>query len=319
MTFPEQSITALMKLGYTERESQFLYVVATFSGEFLRRQFTHYLGNAGPGGREAEFLKKAISDGHIQELGYQQDNYRRYHLSARSIYRIIGKENSANRKETGETRAYLKLRILDFVLDNFNEDYLEEEADKVRFFTEQRGISRDLLPSKIYENRHGTEATLRYFVDKFPLFVSTDAGPLSIPVFTYFEPEDGRLVSFPAHLNWYKPLLSALGNQYKLIYVADTTEHFNRAEKQFQAVLSNPHQAPAPGLLNYFRLRKLWEDNKLSQLSDQDLAELNRAEKKFSRPEHEALYQQWIRGTPQSGQLMTSQQLGLFETYFLSL
>lgn len=323
MNIPEQSVSALMKYGYTERESHFIYIVATFSGEFLRRQFTQFLGNAGRGGRETDFLKKAINAGHVHELSHRQENYRRYHLSARQIYAAIDKENSANRKRAEEIRAILKLKFLDFVLDNFNEDYLEEEADKLRFFTEQRGISRDLLPSKIYKNRHGTEATVRYFVDKFPLFVSTDAGPTAIPVFTYFEEEDERLTSFPAHLNWYKPLLFALNGQYKLIYVADDAKHFGRAEKQFQAVLSNPHRPLPPVLLNYFRLRQLWDNKRISQLSDQDLAELNRAEKRFSRPEHEKLYQQWIKGESPAitlpEQQKNNQQLGIFETCFLNL
>jgi hypothetical protein len=323
MTFRDHSIDVLIRLGYTERESQFLYLVATFSGIFLRRQFTQFLGNAGRGGREAEFLKKAISDGHIRELPHKQDNYRRYHLSARSIYRLIAKENSANRKEAGEIRANVKLRILEFVLDNFNEDYLEEEPDKTRFFTEHRGIGHELLPAKTYPSLRGAQSTARYFVDKFPLFISTDAGTTLMPVFTYFPEEDERLTNFPTHLNWYKPLFLSLKGQYKLIYVADTAQHFDRAAKQFTAVLSNPHQTHSPALLKYFRLRKLWEDNKLSQLSARDLAELNQAEKNFSRPDHEKLYQQWTRGEPPptalSRQPESHQALGQFETYFLNI
>lgn len=323
MTFPDDSIAALMRLGYTERESQFLYIVATFSGIFLRRQFTQFLGNAGQGGREADFLKKAVSQGHIRELSHKQDNYLRYHIAARLIYRLIDKENSANRKQPGEPRANVKLRMLDFVLDNSNEDYLEEEADKTRFFTEHRSISRELLPATTYQNQHGTETTVRYFVDKFPLFLSTDDGPAPIPVFTYFPEEDERLTNFPTHLNRYKPLFLSLKGQYKLVYVADTTKHFDRAEKQFTAVLSNPHQTYSPVILKYFRLRKLWEDNKLSQLSPQDLAELNQAEKKFSKPEHQKLYERWTKGEPppmpSAGPPITNPELGLFETYFLNV
>jgi hypothetical protein len=291
MKIPEQPVAALMKFGYSERESQFLYVVATFSGNFLRRHFTEFIGASGPGWPEAEFLKKGTSMGHLREIPYKRSTQHRFHLSARSVYRAIDKENSANRKEAGNSRSILKLKFLSFVLDNFNEEYLEEEADKVRFFTEQRSISRDLLPSKIYENRHGTQATVRYFV--------------------------------PAHLNWYKPLLFALKGEYKLIYVADDAKHFERAEKQFEVVLSNPHRPHPPALLNYFRLRQLWENKKISQLSDQDLAMLNRAEKTFSRPEHETLYQQWIRGGPPSmkpqAEPRTAGLHGTFETYLLNV
>jgi hypothetical protein len=322
MKIPDPSVSALMKFGYTERESQFLYIVATFSGNFLRRQFSEFAG-AARGGTDHDFLQKAISNRHVREIPYKRSSYRRYHLCARSIYGTIDKENSSNRKESSDSRAILKLKILDFILDNFNEDYLEEEADKVRFFTEQKNIGFDLLPAKIYESSQGTQATVRYFVDKFPLFVSNDNGTATIPVFAYFEDEYERVTSFAAHLNWYKPLLHALNGQYKFIYVADMVKNFNRAEKQFQAVLSSPHcQTHSPALLSYFRLRKLWEDKKLSQLSDKDLANLNRAEKKFAQPEHERLYQQWIKGEllpPISTSSTSNAELGMFETYLLSI
>ncbi len=323
MKIPEQSVSALMKFGYSERESQFLYVVATFSGNFLRRHFTEFIGASGPGWPEAEFLKKGTSMGHLREIAYKRSTQHRFHLSARSVYRAIDKENSANRKEAGDSRSILKLKFLSFVLDNFNEDYLEEEADKVRFFTEQRSISRDLLPSKTYENRHGSEATVRCFVDKFPLSIANDSNDLAVPTFTYFEDEYEKVTSFPAHLNWYKPLLLALKGQFKLIYVADTAKHFGRAEKQFEAVLSNPHRPHPPALLNYFRLRQLWENKKISQLSDQDLATLNQSEKKFSRPEHEQLYQQWVRGelpsTCPPAERSTHEVHGMLETYLLNV
>jgi hypothetical protein len=322
MKIPDHSVSALMKFGYTERESQFLYVVATFSGNFLRRQFSEFAG-AARGGTDHDFLQKAIRNRHVREIPYKRSSYRRYHLCARSIYGAIDKENSSNRKESGDSRAILKLKILDFILDNFNEDYLEEEADKVRFFTEQKNIGFNLLPAKVYESSQGTQATVRYFVDKFPLFVSNDNGTATIPVFTYFEDEYERVTSFAAHLNWYKPLLHALNGQYKFIYVADLAKNFHRAEKQFEAILSSPHyQSPSPALLNYFRLRKLWEDKKLSQLSDKDLADLNRAEKKFSQPEHEGLYQQWINGemlAPASVLSTSNTEPGMFETYLLSI
>lgn len=323
MKFPEQSINALIKFGYTERESQFLYLVATFSGNFVRRHFTDFIGAAGPGWPEAEFLKKVIQRKHVHEIPYRRSTFRRFHLAARSVYEAIDKGNSSNRKPASDFRAVLKMKMLSFVLDNFNEDYLEEEADKVAFFTEQQGISRQLLPRKNYESQRRTEHTVRYFVDKFPLFISADSRPQPIAVFTYFEEEVERLTGFPAHLNWYKPLLFSLQGQYKFIYVADTPKNFHRAEKQFEAVLANPHQAPSPALLNYFRLKRLWDERKLSQLTDSDLAALNQAEKKFSQPEHEQLYRQWVtRDQPAAhpeAERSIAPRLGTFETYLLNI
>ena len=44
MNIPIDRIDALSTFGYTEREAEFLYMVATFSGFFVQRQFASYLG-----------------------------------------------------------------------------------------------------------------------------------------------------------------------------------------------------------------------------------------------------------------------------------
>ena len=321
MIIPDQAVMALMKFGYTERESQFLYVVATFSGNFLRRHFTEFIGNACHGRPEDDFLRKAINNGHVCEISFRRGNYRRYHLSSRLVYGAIGKENSSHRKHARNTQAILKLRVLDFVLDNFNEDYLEEENGKVNFFTRQKNISRDLLPSRTYDSRNGSTHTTRYFVDKFPMFLvelSTGSNPL--PVFTYFENEYESTTSFATHLTWYKPLLDSLSGQYRFIYVASKMDNFPRAEAQFQVVLSNRHQPPA--LLSYFKLRKLWEANELGHFSDKEIDSLNEGRKMFSRPEHQELYQSWLKGqSPNAKQILTTPTSldmdGMFETYLL--
>lgn len=321
MNIPEHAVMALIKFGYTERESQFLYVVATFSGNFLRRHFTEFTGNAGHGRPEDDFLRKATSSGHVREIPFRRGNYRRYHLCSRAVYGAIGKENSSHRKEARSTKAILKLRILDFVLDNLNEDYLEEETDKVEFFAGRKNISRDRLPSRTYDARHGSDSTTRFFVDKFPLSLAhLNAGSGPVPVFTYFENEYESTTSFASHLSWYKPLLDSLSGQYRFIYVAPKMDNFARAEAQFQVVLSNSHHPPA--LLSYFKLRKSWEANEIRHFTDKEIDSLNEGRKKFSRPEHQELYQQWLNGQPPNAKQILATQTaiipdGMFETYLL--
>jgi hypothetical protein len=209
--------------------------------------------------------------------------------------------------------------MLDFVLDNPDEEYLEEETDKIQFFTEQRSISRDLLPTRTYEAKHGPQNTVRFFVDKSPMFLDG-----SRPVFTYFENEYESPTSFPAHLEWYRPLLKALEGQYKFIYVGSLEKNFGRAQSQFRAVLTGQSQVHNPGLLSYFRLRKLWEAKDLEKLSPKDYATLNQAEKRFSGPEHEQLYQLWLKNESSAlNQLSASQHpaqsCGMFETCLITV
>jgi len=37
---------------------------------------------------------------------------------------------------------------------------------------EKLEVSKDLLPAKVYEGLPGSRPTIRYFVDKFPLFLA---------------------------------------------------------------------------------------------------------------------------------------------------
>jgi hypothetical protein len=43
VNIPAQSVDALRQLGYTEREAEFLYIVAVHSGFFLQRQFMQFV------------------------------------------------------------------------------------------------------------------------------------------------------------------------------------------------------------------------------------------------------------------------------------
>ncbi len=130
-----------------------------------------------------------------------QSNHRRYHLFSRVIYRAIGKENSANRKAGSECKANSKLRVLEFVLSHFKYEYLEEESDKVAFFTTRKNIGIDVLPVKVFDGKVTGQNTSRYFIDKFPILLgeSKSNGEL-IPAFTYFEHEYASLDNFAAHL-----------------------------------------------------------------------------------------------------------------------
>ena len=68
------------------------------------------------------------------------------------------------------------LVLLDFILANQDLNYFETEQEKARFFCDELGITKDALPTKVYEGGPDGEPILRYFVDKFPMFL---ASPLS--------------------------------------------------------------------------------------------------------------------------------------------
>ena len=99
------AIDTIQRLGYSEREATFLYTVAVYSGYFLRRQFNFFVQ------RERGAIATAISCARQNALGtFGKFNVSRagllYQLHARSLYRIVGQEDSQNRraKSTREIR-----------------------------------------------------------------------------------------------------------------------------------------------------------------------------------------------------------------------
>lgn len=70
MNIRAECITALKGLGYSEREAEFLYIVAAHSGFFLQRQFTQFVDVMGRGpatpATRAAIIEQLIAVGYIE-------------------------------------------------------------------------------------------------------------------------------------------------------------------------------------------------------------------------------------------------------------
>jgi hypothetical protein len=170
MNFKDQDIAAIQTLGYTQIEAQFLYLVAVHSGYFVSRQFLAFSGTKW-GKRSNSFVAKLESRGHATWREYDRTGGV-YHLFSKTLYRYIGKENLRNRRRHSVEFIRTRLLLLDFVLAHLDFEYLETESQKVQYFCQSLGLSKAILPAKTYEGGPHTEPTLRYFVDKFPLFLA---------------------------------------------------------------------------------------------------------------------------------------------------
>lgn len=177
MNFNDQDIFAIQTLGYTPDEARFLYLVAVHSGYFVPRQFLAFSG-AKWGKRSNNFVAKLEGRGHATWREYDRTGGV-YHLFSKTLYRYIGKENLRNRRRHSVEFIRTRLLLLDFILSNPSYEYFETEAEKVAYFCDTLGVPRKVLPAKSYEGGPRIEPTLRYFVDKFPLFL--DRTPPSSP------------------------------------------------------------------------------------------------------------------------------------------
>jgi hypothetical protein len=295
MNISDAHIKAIQTLGYTADEARFLYVVATHSGYFVPRQFVAFTETSW-GKRYQSFTGKVERCGHATWREYL-DLGGVYHLFSKTLYRLIERENLRNRRRHSTEFIRTRLLLLDFIIANPQHEYLETEQDKVRFFCDQLGIPKKALPAKTYEGISTAQPTLRYFVDKFPLFLDAVTGSSSPVVsFSYVDPGQASLTGFANHLNTYVPLFRHLAS-FRFLYIAGSSIHFTAAEKCFRSVVTGAlRTAVSMELLRYLRLRLAWDRKEYGDLSADEIEWLDQASQTFAGPEIEALYAAWKAG-----------------------
>src|SRR5579862_7476492 len=140
---PEQ-LSAIRRLGYTDTEASFLYLVATHSGYFTQRQYLKFTDQH-HGCIMHRLTTRILKRGHARATAYA-NNTHVYNLYSRRIYGAIDKDNLRNRRRQSVAMILTRLMILDFVLAHRDEHYLETETDKVDYFHRRMGLPLSILP-----------------------------------------------------------------------------------------------------------------------------------------------------------------------------
>jgi hypothetical protein len=322
MKLPTEQIERIKDLGYTEAEARFLYLVAVHSGYFTLGQFRAFTGT-GYGKRPTSFAQKLTTRGHATVRDYLRRSSV-FHLFSRTVYGQIEKDNLRNRKQHSFAFMRTRLVLLDFILENQEFDYLETEQEKVGFFCEKLGVSKDFLPAKVYEGRPGSPPTIRYFVDKFPLFLAPPF-PRASPVVTLSFVDSGfeNPLSFPGHLAAYQGLLRQL-QTFRFLYIAPKDACFLRAEERFRSLVSRPLESDVSSeVLRYFEIRRKWENHEYVVPVTADLEFLNEGRRRFHGARFDDLYRAWNAGELSESGLraelaqFTRDQTILFDTYLV--
>jgi hypothetical protein len=287
-------LEALAAFGYTDEEARFLYLVATHSGYFVARQFLEFTG-AHWGKRTTAFWAKLQTLRHARVERFPKSGVI-YHVFSRRLYRRIERENIRNRRAHELDFIKNRLAILDFVLAHPDHAYLETEPEKMRFFCGTLGIARHHLPSRVYLGSPQVKPTLRYFVDKFPMFLSSHPSSVPGPItFTYVHAAASTLLDFTHHLEAYLPLFRQLSD-FRFVYASRTDACFAKATEVFRSLVKIPLEDQiADQLLRYFRVRRAWDEKQYGAVTDADLLFRNAARSRFSGPRFEALYRGWKR------------------------
>ena len=230
MNLPTAHIERIKDLGYTDSEARFLYIVAVFSGYFTLGHFRAFTGSA-YGKRPTSFAQKLLKQGHATVRDYMRRGSI-YHLFSRTVYGQIEKDNLRNRKKHSFDFMRTRLVLLDFILANQELAYFETEQDKVIFFCEQLGVSKDFLPAKVYEGSSPTQPTIRYFVDKFPLFLASPvSGAPPVVTLSYVDSGFETPSHFVSHLAAYRGLFQQL-KSFRFLYIAAKQAYFHKAEER---------------------------------------------------------------------------------------
>jgi hypothetical protein len=318
MNISPAHLDALEALGYTEAEARFLYIVATHSGYFVARQFLAFTA-AHWGYRTNTFWHKLHTKKHARTECFPKRGTV-YHLFSRRLYRQIDRENFRNRREHEIEYIQRRIGILDFVLLNQGYQYLETEPDKVRFFCGTLNIQKHYLPAKLYLGRKGSTTSVRYFVDKFPMFVCS---PSPVVTFTYIHEGAAAFTDFVRHLESYLPLFRQI-SEFRLVYASRTDSYFEKATEIFASLVKIPLESDISGdLLHYFRVRKAWDEKQYAAVTDADLIFRNHARTRFTGERFEGLYRGWKNG--RVSEIGIRQELGAndrkhtvgFETFLL--
>jgi hypothetical protein len=298
MTNPER-ITALEKLGYTSREATFLCLAALHGGYFLRRQYCGFIGKE-MGGTVAALVEKLQAQQHAVVIS-ALNNTKIYHLSSRPFYTLLGETDNRNRREHSTPAMKKRLMGLDFVLAHPNYRYLATEREKVDYFSGTLGVSLSTLPSKRYISLKTPSTTTRYFVDKYPIFLSETRPnqPRLRSCFCFVDEGSVTLAAFETYLQQYAGLWRAL-KDFQVIYVADSERLSQAAERRFAAFCgylksseSDPDARHAMRILEHFEARFQYEKGDFASFSREKLIRLRNESVEFSGPMHQDLYERW--------------------------
>jgi hypothetical protein len=286
-------LETLASFGYTPQEAHFLYLVATHSGYFRARQFLGFT-RAHWGKRTTQFWAKLQARRHARTECFPTYGLV-YHVFARKLYRRLGRENLRNRREHEIEYVQRRIDMFDFILAHLDYDYLETEPEKRVYFEQTCGVPSHILPSRTYHGQTESQPTVRYFVDRFPMFVPRPSSP-PVVAFSYIQPAEANLTEFARHLADYLPLFRDLP-AFRFLYLARTASHFGKARELFGSLVTVPLSSnPVEDLLRYFSIRKAWDLRQYAAVSEADLIFRNQAKERFAAGRFEHLYRGWKAG-----------------------
>jgi len=290
----------LLTVDYTGPEPEVLYVVATPSGYFILGQYLSFPGTR-RGKRSSLFARQVLNHGHTSirdYLGYGSID----HLFSMTLYGQIEKGNFRSHRahafEFIPEFIPTQLVVLGFILEHRGPEHLEPEHDKVNFFCEQPGVSKEFLPGQVSEGGLGSRPTIRYFVCTSPLFLALRL-PGSAPVVTlsYLDAGLEPIAGFLIHLGAYQ-LRSRQLSSFRFFCISPKHAQFARAKGPLRSVVKKPLDSDGSAAPPIFRVAREVRKLPVRTAGIEAFEFINEAERRFRGERFVGLHRAWNSGEP---------------------
>jgi hypothetical protein len=286
-----ERIENLKKLGYSDREAAFVALAALHSGYFVRRQYCSFI-SAGKGWVDEALTSKLLRLGHAREV-VLRSRRRLYSISSKQIFGALGEEDNRNRRRHEPQTIKARLMGLEYVISRPGVRWFPTETERVSLFADELGISRDFLPTWRYSSKNGQRTTLRWFVDKSPVFLAPNDSTVH---FCFVDPGFHTSDAFASFLRNYRPLFSRLP-RFAVIYLASHRGASDVGRRVFERFFSPAGSLPedplTTELLEYFRDRSEHEKSGLGAFNQDRLDHYRESRKQFANTQYERLFELW--------------------------
>jgi len=292
----EERINNLKKLGYTDREAEFVCFAALHSGYFVRRQFLYFIDKC-RGQIAASFIDRTVQNGHSKAIRFRGDRTV-YHLSSKIVYRALGDPDNRNRRAHEIVAIKNRLMAREFVVQNRPHQFLSTETEKTSYFCGYVKIGREHLPFKRYRSSTTRSTTDRYFVDKFPIFAScVEPGEPAIPHFCYIDEGQHSTSRFEQYLQEYRTLLARL-TRFRVIYISSSKDQFEVSRKVFERMILSPSGCVPKDpfvdrLIGFFHDRAAYENRDFTRFDQAKLIQFRADRAAFTGQQYEEMFGEW--------------------------
>jgi len=260
-----QQFAALARYGYNDASARFLALVLQHSGVFLRRQYLCACG-VGSGGADTRFLSRLLASRHAQRRAYYAREFV-YHVTSKPLYAAIDQPNSRLRRVADDILRAQRLMTLDLVLEQTDSQYLASEDERMQLFTGPYGVAREHLPSQRYPaSAPGGVPTVRYFVERFPVFLRAGASTVFFvfPQVTY----SPAAHAFDTFLTRYAALFAHLPAS-EIVYLHAQDVDPIPAGRVFRRFVAPPRSRFLARLHRYYTVRKQVAQRRTLSASEQ--------------------------------------------------